>query len=118
MNIENKVRIEIILTGIVASLLLILLVIMATDIMDFYNDKETYSKVYELHTNEKNWEWQYLSRWAYIGPLIFIGLTIVTLRIIKKNNETIKKVNWLFLLFFFCFSMIQFYRWMKTGDYH
>ena len=115
---EDKIRIETILTGVSAFLLLTLLVIMPIDIMDFYSDKETYVKVYDLNTNEKNWEWQYLNRWIYLGLLSIVGLTIVILRLVKKDNKTIQKINWSFLLFLFGSIIIGFYNWMKTGFDH
>lgn len=105
---NNKIDIETILTGIAAFLLLILLVIMPIDIKDFYADKETYARVHDLNTNEKNWEWQYLDRWVYSGLLIITGLTIMTLRLIKRDNEIIKKINWTFLFLFFGSMIIGF----------
>lgn len=86
--------------------------------MDFYADKETYARVHDLNTNEKNWEWQYLDRWLYLGLLIITGLTVITLRLIKWDNEIIKKLNWTFLFVFFGSMIIGFYSWMKTGFDH
>lgn len=62
--------------------------------MDFYAEKETYARVYGLRTNEKNWEWQYLDKWVYVALLITTGLTVITLRLIKKDNQIIRKLNW------------------------
>jgi hypothetical protein len=115
---ENKIKIETILTGIATFLLLTFLLIMPIDIMDFYGDKEIYANVYHFDTTEKNWEWQYLDRWVYVGLLCVIGLTLISLRLIKKNNEIIKKMNWTFLFFFFGLMIIGFYNWMKTGFDH
>lgn len=115
---ENKIKIETILTGIVAFLLLTFLVIMPIDIIDFYKDKETYVKVHGLNQNETNWEWQYLDRWVYLGLLSIVGLTMVTLRLIKQDNRTIQKMNLTFLFFFFGAMIIGFYKWMKTGFDH
>ena len=115
---KDKIKIETILTGIATFLLLTFLVIMPIDIMDFYADKETYVLVHDLNTNEKNWEWQYLDRWVYLGLFSIVGLTIITLRLIKKDNKTIQKINWTFLLFFFGSMIIGFYNWMKTGFDH
>jgi len=115
---ETKLKIEIFLTGVAVFFLLGLLVIMPFDIMDFYGDKETYARVYHLNTNERNWEWQYLDRWVYFGLLIFTGLTVITLRFVKKDHRKIRKVNWIFLLFFFGSIIIGIYNWMKTGFDH
>jgi hypothetical protein len=115
---ENNFRIEIILTGIATLLLLIFLVIIPIDIMDFYGDKETYAKVYDLNTKERNWEWEYLSRWIYMGLLIIVGLTVITMRLIKSDNEIIRKINWTFLFLFFGSMIIGFYNWMKAGFDH
>jgi hypothetical protein len=117
-TMETTIKIETILTGIAAFLLLTFLVIMPIDIKDFYADKETYVMVHGLNTNEKNWEWQYLDRWVYLGLLSIVGLIIITLRLIKKDNKTIKKINWTFLFFFFGVMIIGFYNWMKTGFDH
>jgi DMSO reductase anchor subunit len=117
-TMDNMIRIETILTGIAAFLLLAFLVIMPIDIMDFYEDKETYVMVHGLNTNENNWEWQYLDRWVYLGLLSVIGLTIIVLRHIKKDNKTIQKINWTFLLLFFGSMIIGFYSWMRTGFDH
>lgn len=115
---EDKKIIETILTGIAAFLMLTFLVVMPIDLKDFYTDKETYAAVHNLDTTEKNWEWQYLDSWVYFGLLSIVGLTIITLRLIKKDNRTIKKINWTFLLFFFGAMVIGFYNWMKTGFDH
>lgn len=115
---EDKIKIETILTGVAAFLLMTFLVVMPIDIMDFYADKETYVMVHGLDTNEKNWEWQYLDTWVYLGLLSIVGLTIITLRLIKKDNKTIQKINWTFLLFFFGTMIIGFYKWMRTGFDH
>lgn len=115
---ENKTKIETILTGIAIFLILTFLVIIPIDILDFYADKGTYAKVYDLNTNDKNWEWQYLDRWVYLGLLNVIGMTVITLRLIKRNNEIIKKINWTFLFLFFGSIIIGFYNWMKTGFDH
>lgn len=115
---ENRTKIETILTGVAAFLLLLFLIIMPSDIVDFYEDKQTYAMVYHLDTNDKNWEWEYLDRWIYMGVLIVVGLTIITLRLIKRNNEIIRKLNWTFLLLFFGSMIIGFYNWMKTGFDH
>jgi hypothetical protein len=117
-TMENNFRIEIILTGIATLLLLIFLVIIPIDIMDFYGDKETYAKVYDLNTKERNWEWEYLSRWIYMGLLIIVGLTVITMRLIKSDNEIIRKINWTFLFLFFGSMIIGFYNWMKAGFDH
>jgi hypothetical protein len=98
--------------------LVALLVIMPIDIMDFYSDKETYVMAHELNTNHSNWEWQYLYRWLYLGLLSVIGLTIITLRLIKKKNTIVQKINWTFILLFFGSMIIGFYSWMKTGFDH
>lgn len=74
---NRTIQIETLLTGLAAFLLLALSVIMPIDIVDFYKNKETYALVYHLDTNEKNWEWEYLSEWAYIGVVILVGLTIL-----------------------------------------
>lgn len=116
MNIT--IKIETILTGIATFLLLALLVIMPIDIVDFYEDKETYAMVYHLDMNEKNWEWGYLSGWVYAGVLIVVGLTIIALRVIKKNNQMIRKLNWTFLILFFGSMIVGFYNWMRTGFDH
>jgi hypothetical protein len=115
---KNKNRIETTLTGTATFLLFAFLVIIPIDILDFYGDKEPYSKVYNLNTNEKNWEWGYLNRWIYVGLLIIIGLTVIALRLIKKENEIIKKMNWIFLFVFFGSMIMGFYNWMKTGFDH
>jgi hypothetical protein len=115
---EDKIKIETVLTGIAIFLLLTFLVVMSVDIMDFYAEKETYVKVYNLNTNEKNWELQYLHRWIYLGLLSIVGLTTVTLRLINKDNKTIQKINWTFLIFFFGSMIIGFYNWLKTGFDH
>ena len=115
---ENKIKIETVLTGIAVFFLLAFLAIMPIDIMDFYGDKETYATVYDLNTNEENWEWQYLDRWVYLGLLIIIGLTVTTLRLVKKDNQIIKKLNWAFLFFFFSSMIVGFYNWVRTGFDH
>jgi hypothetical protein len=115
---NNTIKLETLLTGIAAFLLLALLVTMPIDIVDFYDDKQTYAMVYHLDMNEKNWEWEYLSGWAYMGVLIIVGLTIVALRLIKKNNKTIRKLNWIFLILFFGSMIFGFYDWMRTGFDH
>lgn len=115
---EDRIRIETVLTGIATFLLLTFLVAIPIDIMDFYAEKETYVRVHDLNTNETNWEWQYLDTWVYLGLLSIVGLTIVTLRLVKKDNKTIQKINWTFLLFFFGSMIIRFYDWMRTGSDH
>lgn len=117
-TMEDKIKIETVLTGIATFLLLMFLVAMPIDIMDFYAEKEKYVRVHDLNTNEENWEWQYLDTWAYLGLLSIVGLTIVTLRLVKKDNKTIQKINWTFLLFFFGSMIIRFYNWMRTGSDH
>lgn len=117
-ELKSKIKIETILTGIATFLLLTFLIIMPIDIMDFYTEKETYALVYDLNTNEKNWEWQYLGKWVYVALLITTGLTVITLRLIKKDNQIIRELNWAFLFFFFGSMIIGFYNWMKTGFDH
>ncbi len=111
-------KIEIILTCIAASVVLILLVIISVDIADFYSDKKTYAMVYQLNTNEANWEWGYLGRWLYTGVLILAGLTVMPLRFVKNKNGVVKKLNWTFLVLFFGFMILRFFIWMKTGYDH
>jgi hypothetical protein len=69
---ENKIKIETILTGVAAFLLLALMVMIPFDIVDFYADKETYARVYDLNTNEEYWEMRYLSSWIYMGSIYSI----------------------------------------------
>ncbi len=107
-KVNNKIKIEIILTGIVAFLLLMILVLIPFDIFEFYANQETYIKVHNLNPNEKNWEWQYLGSSVYIGMISIVGLTIIIFRIIKKDNKTIKQINWIFLLLFYGRMIIGF----------
>ena len=115
---KTTIKIEIALTSIVICMLLMLLVVIPFDIANFYDDKDTYSKVYHLDTNDKNWEWEYLSGWLYLGGLAIIGLTIASLRLIKRDNQIIKKLNWTFILLFFGTMILRFYTWMKSGYDH
>jgi hypothetical protein len=114
-TMKNANNVEITLTVIAGALLLLFLVVMPIDIVDFYEDQDTYVMVHQLDTNEKNWEWQYLSGWVYLGILIIVGLTIMMLRLIRKNNEIIRKLNWTFLILFFGSIIVGFYKWMQTG---
>jgi len=111
-------KIESILTFITLSVLLTTLVLIPIDITNFFADRATYAKVYDLNTSQDGWEWDYLKRWLYIFLLIAIGITIITLRIIKRNNEIIRKINYAFLLLFFASVIIGFYDWMRTGFDH
>jgi hypothetical protein len=114
----NKTTIETILTGIAVFFLLSFLIAIPIDIMNFYSDKETYIRVHGLNTNEKNWEWQYLDTWVYLGLLSITGLTIFTLRQLKKGNKMIELINRLFLIFFYVVLIIGFYNWMSSGFDH
>jgi hypothetical protein len=115
---ENKINIETIFTGVAAFLLLTLIVVIPFEIMDFYADKATYARVYDLNTNAKYWEMGYLSRWIYVGAFIVFGAIIIVLRLIKKDSVIVKKINWAFLFLFFSLMIIGFYNWMATGFDH
>jgi len=114
----NVIKLELILTGVAGVLVLIVMVVMPIDIIDFYENKETYAMVYQLNTQNENWELEYLSRWIYIGAPAVVGLIIMTLRIILKNNEMIRKMNWIFLFVLFASMIIGFFNWMKAGFDH
>ncbi|MCE2997531.1 MAG: hypothetical protein ACK5RG_14890 [Cyclobacteriaceae bacterium] len=115
---KNQTAIETILTGIAVFFLLLFLIVMPIDILNFYEDQETYIKVHHLNTHEKNWEWQYLDTWVYLGLYSITGLTIITLRQLKKDHKMIEIINRLFLIFFYGVLIIGFYRWMSSGFDH
>jgi len=112
---EDKIRIETVLTGLATAWMLLFVFLIPADIIDFYRDKETYAKVYGLNTDHTNWELEYLSRWIYVGILTVVGLTVVTLRLARRDSGTIKKINWAFLFIYFGSMIIGFYNWMKAG---
>lgn len=115
---RNSIKLEILFTSLAALLLLTILVLIPIDIADFYEDKKTYASVYHLDMNEENWEWGYFRGWVYMGLLVTVGLTIISLRVIKKKNEIIRKLNWAFLILFFGSIILGFYNWMQTGFDH
>jgi hypothetical protein len=112
---SERTKAEFILTALAAFLLLLFLVIIPIDVIDFYSGKETYAKVYNLDTSQENWEWQYLDRWIYLGLLIIVGLTVTALRLIRRDSEIIRRVNWAFLLLFFGSMIVGLFNWMKAG---
>jgi Ca2+/Na+ antiporter len=97
------------LTGIVLFALLATSIVIPVDINSFYNDEETYAKVYHLGSNKEIWESAYLSRFIFPIIVVIVGLTIITLRLVKNENRLIKKVNWMFLVFFCASVIINFY---------
>jgi hypothetical protein len=115
---EDKIKLETILTAITTGLMLMIAFLISLDIVDFYGDKETYAKVYDLNSNDNNWEWQYLRRWVYLGFFTVIGLMIATFRFIKKDNKTIRSISRLFLIFYVCLIIIKFYSWIRGGYDH
>lgn len=80
---------------------------MPIDILDFYANIDTYIKVHNLNPKEENWEWEYLGKNVYSIIISLIGLTIITLRFIKKNNQIIQKLNWIFLFMFYGIFLIR-----------
>lgn len=109
---------ELVITGIALFIMMLMLIIMPIDIVSFYGDKETYAKVYNLDMGKENWEWEYLKGWFYLGVLIVVGLTVISLRLIKSNDKVIEKVNWTFLVLLFGWIIIGFYNWMNSGFDH
>lgn len=103
---------------IAAALLFLIAVAIPFDIVGFYNEKEMYASVHQLDKNQPNWEWQYLQRDVFLIIFSLIGLTIITLRLIKHDNRILKIINRSFLVFFFFSVILSYYNWMKTGYDH
>lgn len=103
---------------VAAALLLLFAFLIPVDIAGFYNEKETYAWVHQLDTTQANWEWQYIQGSFYLSVFVLIGVTILLLRWLKRDNRIIKIVNVSFLIFFFGILIIGFFNWMNTGFDH
>jgi hypothetical protein len=114
----NKVRtLELFLTTLGLIFFIICIILIPVDIFSFYQDPETYSKVHQLGDSE-NWAITYLKGWIYPGLFILSGAIVTALRLVKRNNRVIKKINIAFLVatvLIFTFGLFQ---WSFNGFDH
>ena len=109
---------ETVLTGIVLFALLVYAISIPIDINGFFQDKETYAKVYHLGSSKETWGSAYLSRFISPTIVVIVGLTIIVLRLVKSENRLIRKVNWMYLVFFCASVIFNFYNWVRNGFDH
>jgi hypothetical protein len=62
--------------------------------MNFMNDKETYSKVHHLNMNKNGFEWDYFNGNILLIAIGVAGLTVIGLRLAKRSNNIIKRMNY------------------------
>lgn len=103
---------------IAAGLLLFTAILLPADLVGFFDEKEMYAAVHQLDTTQSNWEWQYIQTHFYIGVFVLTGLTIITLRWVKRNSRTIRTLNLSSLLFFFVTLIVGFVNWMNSDFDH
>jgi hypothetical protein len=114
----NKVRtIELLLTTLGLIFFIICLILIPVDILSFYEDPETYGKVHHLGSPE-NWATSYLMGWIYPGLFILIGVVVTFLRLIKRENRLIRKINIAFLGATILIFTIGLFQWSFNGFDH
>lgn len=115
----NKfIKLEKVITILALSILLLVLFIICMDVISFYDDKEKYAQIYRTSFNEATWEWDYISKWVYIGLFILSGLIVFSLRLMTKRNRPIIISSRIFLTLFLGIIVFALCRWMFSGyDY-
>ena len=108
---------ESIVTILVGALLVLFVVILPLDAMDFYKYPEDYIRVHHLDTSKSNWELQYLGRSIFILLWAVSALTIMMLSIRFRSTRirAIRRVMVALTLFIVLFG---FYEWAETGFDH
>lgn len=82
----------------------------------FYDDKEKYAQIYRTSINEATWEWDYISKWVYIGLCILPGLIVFSLRLMTKRNRLIIISSRISLVLYLNVIVFGLFRWMVLGN--
>lgn len=112
-------RIEIAINLVTASLLFLLLIGFGFDLVDFLQNSEDYHLDYATYGNRpEGFNREYVVK-KLIALLLTMGcLLIITWRMFKKENVTIKRVSRFVVALFWTSAIIGFYKMMTSGFDH
>jgi hypothetical protein len=109
---------DLILTGLIGLLSIMLLILLPIDTVEFYNNPSDYIKVYDLDTSEIFWRFGYLKNSILMAVFSLIALIAIGLNIKKKDNKRIILTRRIVVYVAILIIAIAYTKWGLTGFDH